>query len=201
MRSLAHHRETSIAVEHNERDLCQVDEMDLIEDLLPHARIHCCLFLPVQRIQVMVAVESKVASIGRELVARQQRGIVGVIAKVVIHLGDVIPARNGSSGWRCLPPVQERAKERVVDIVLDVELDANHHEVVLNDRFAIDTPGLFRRCRVLELQALSSFDTHAIGVFRPAVVLQQFIGRRQIKLRTVYTSVITRMISRPMVGA
>ena len=48
------------AVEHDERKLRQVDLMDLIEDLLPHARIRCRLFLSVEGIQAWVAVEVKV---------------------------------------------------------------------------------------------------------------------------------------------
>src|SRR5437016_435294 len=108
--------------------------MDLIEELLPHARIPCRLFLFVEGIQGRVAVEGKVLSIGRKLVAREQPGVVGVIAISPIKLGDVIPARYGSRGRRGLPPRQEGAKERLDGIVLDIELDANRPEVALQDR-------------------------------------------------------------------
>ena len=67
VRPLAHHVDVRRAVEYDERENCQVDLMDLIEDLLPHAWIYCRLFLPVESIQSMVAVESKVFSIGRKL--------------------------------------------------------------------------------------------------------------------------------------
>ena len=73
----------------------------------------------------MVAVEIHVESIGRDLVAGEQGGIVGVIMPGVLKLGDVIPARHGSCGRRRLPAGQERTKECTRRIVLDVELDAD----------------------------------------------------------------------------
>jgi len=57
--------------------------MELPEDLLPSARIRCRLLLPVKGIQGRVAVEAIVSPNWRVLVAREQSGIVGVIAKTV----------------------------------------------------------------------------------------------------------------------
>jgi len=72
--------------------------MELVEDVLPHTWVGCRQFLCVEGIQGSVAVEVKIAStaLGRDLVAGEQPGIVGVIAKAVRKLGDVIPARYGS---------------------------------------------------------------------------------------------------------
>src|SRR2546423_15038226 len=75
VRPLAHDRWAQRTVEHDEGEARQVDLMDLIEDLLPDARIHCRHFLLVEGSQVMVAVEGKVLSLGRDLVARKHRGI------------------------------------------------------------------------------------------------------------------------------
>src|SRR5260370_39168669 len=99
--------------------------MDLIKDLLPHARIRCRQFLPVEGFQGRVAVEVIVASLGwGGLVAREKRGIVGVItgAIEIRKLGNVIPARYGSRGRRRLSPRQKRAKEHRghTDLVLAV---------------------------------------------------------------------------------
>src|SRR5947209_6830520 len=99
--------------------------MDLTEDLLPQSRIRCRHFLCIEGIQGMVAVEGDVLSLGWKLVTREQAGIVGVIVKVVIQLGDIIPARYGSRGRRRLPIRQDGAKERIARIVLDVKLDAD----------------------------------------------------------------------------
>jgi hypothetical protein len=76
--------------------------MDLPEDLLAHAGICRRLFLGIQLVQGRVAVEVNVDSRGRKLVARPQEGIVGVIAKGVPKLGDVISARYGSRRRPCL---------------------------------------------------------------------------------------------------
>src|SRR5258708_1606873 len=99
VRPLAHDRWVIWAVERDERELRQVDRMDLTEDLLPRARTRCRQFLCVEGIQGRVAVEGKVLSIRRDLVARDQDGIVGIIAKAPRPLGDVIPARYRSRGW------------------------------------------------------------------------------------------------------
>src|SRR5947208_16911298 len=69
MRPLAHDREIIQAVEYDERELRQVDLMDLHEDLLPRAWIRRRLFLVVEGIQRLVAVEVNVEASGRELVA------------------------------------------------------------------------------------------------------------------------------------
>ena len=68
VRPLAHDRETIQAVEYDERELLQVDLMDLHEDLLPRAWIRRRLFLLVEGIQRMVAVEVPVGASGREQV-------------------------------------------------------------------------------------------------------------------------------------
>ena len=57
------------AVEDDEREIRQVDLMDLHENLLPQAWIQCRHFLLVEGIQRMVTVEVDVESLGRELVA------------------------------------------------------------------------------------------------------------------------------------
>src|ERR1051326_8356254 len=102
-----------LAVECDERELRQVELMDLKEELLPQAWISRRLLLLIERIQGRVAVEIKVAShaLGRDLVARQYRGIVGVIAKVIRKLSNIISARHGPSRRRSLPPSQEGAGE------------------------------------------------------------------------------------------
>src|SRR2546421_1267030 len=69
VRPLAHDREIIQAVEYDERELRQVDLMDLHEDLLPRAWIRRRLFLVVEGIQRLVAVEVNVEASGRELVA------------------------------------------------------------------------------------------------------------------------------------
>src|SRR6516164_4545224 len=98
MRALANNSDGLHAVEHDEREVRQVDLMNLLEDLLPHAWIRCRQFLLVEGIQVRVAVEGNVISMRWDLVARKQRGIVGVVAKAVQELGDIIPARYGPCG-------------------------------------------------------------------------------------------------------
>jgi hypothetical protein len=66
---LAHDGEECWAIEGDERQLLQVDLMDLTEDLLPLAHIRCRQFLCVKSIQGVVAVEFPVVSVGRDLVA------------------------------------------------------------------------------------------------------------------------------------
>jgi len=112
VRPLVHDRWFYRAVEHDERQLRNVDVVDLREGLLPQPRIGCSHFLCVQSIQGMVAVESEVLSIRRDLVTREHAGIVGVIVKVVPPLGDIISARYGSRRRRGLPLRQDGAKER-----------------------------------------------------------------------------------------
>src|SRR5215472_3963607 len=58
-------------VERDERNIRQVDLMNLLEDLLPQPMIRCFPFLLVEGIQGMVAVEVNVVSVGVKLVARQ----------------------------------------------------------------------------------------------------------------------------------
>ena len=52
VRSLTHHREAAQqTVKRDERELCQVELMELSEDCLSSARIHCRQFLLVHRIR------------------------------------------------------------------------------------------------------------------------------------------------------
>ena len=77
---LVHHSDARRAVEDDEGEVRQVDGVDLRKDLLPRAGIWCRQFLLVEGVQGMIAVEVSIASIGRELVTREQRGIVGVMS-------------------------------------------------------------------------------------------------------------------------
>jgi hypothetical protein len=111
-------------------------------DLLPHAGICRGLFLSKELVQGRVAVEVKIESIKVigcrwKLVAGKQAGIIRVVGKKVRKLGDVIPARYSSCGWRCLSLGQQGTKERIEGIVLDIELDADLLEVALDDGFNI----------------------------------------------------------------
>jgi hypothetical protein len=83
---------------HNERELRQVDLVDLMEELLPCAEIHRRPFLCVELIQCKVIVKRPVESHWRELFALEQRGIVGVIDKSPRPLRNIIPAQHGSRG-------------------------------------------------------------------------------------------------------
>ena len=58
-----------LAEERDERELRQVDLMDLKEELLSQAWVRCRLLLLIESIQGRVAVEGKVPSVGRDLVA------------------------------------------------------------------------------------------------------------------------------------
>jgi len=71
VRPLAHDREICRAEEHDERELRQVNLMDQLEEHLPRAWIRRRLFLLVEGIQRMVAVEVPVgaSAIRRDLVA------------------------------------------------------------------------------------------------------------------------------------
>ena len=104
VRPLAHHPIFGRAVEGDEGEVRQVDVMDLDEDLLPQSDIRYRLFLFVESIQGRVAIEVNVRSIGRELVARPTRRIVGVIGPVIRKLSDVVPARYGPVGGDAFPP-------------------------------------------------------------------------------------------------
>src|SRR5205809_1611020 len=103
VRPFVHRRYVKRAVECDERQLRQVDLMELLEDNLPHARVPCRQFLLEEGIQGRIAVEVKVLSFGWELVARKLDRIVGVIAIAICKLGDVIPAGHSSHRWGCLP--------------------------------------------------------------------------------------------------
>src|SRR5207302_4376899 len=140
VRSLVRQRVPCRNVEHNEGELRQVDLMDLLEDLLPHTRICRGLFLSKELVKGRVAIEVKVESIKViscrwKLVAGKQAGIIRVVGKKLRKLSDVIPARYSSRGWRCLSLWQQRTKERIEGIVLDIELDADLLEVAVDDGF------------------------------------------------------------------
>src|SRR5690348_14723155 len=126
--------------------------MNLTKDLLAKPWIGCRHFLLIEGIQGRVAVESHVESIGRNLVAGEQGGIVGVIIPIFLKLGNVIPARYCTCGRRGLPRGQELSKERFCRVVLYVELDADRLEVALQDRFRSAAPGTVGGRCVLELQ-------------------------------------------------
>jgi len=96
--SLAHHRQGERAEERDERKVRQVDVMDLLEELLPHSRIRCRQFLPVEGIQGMVAVQGIGCCSRRDLAAPEQERIIRIIEVIVLPLGDVEPARHGSRG-------------------------------------------------------------------------------------------------------
>src|SRR6266516_2632586 len=67
------------AEEHDERQLRHVDLMNLIENLLPQFQVRCRHFLLVEGIQCVVTVEGNVVSLRWDLVAREQKGIAGII--------------------------------------------------------------------------------------------------------------------------
>jgi hypothetical protein len=92
--SLPHHPDRLRAVEHDEREICQIDLLDLREDTLTRVYIHCCQLLLVQGVEGWVAVEVNVGSrtLGRNLVAREQLEIVGVIKPAFPKLRNVLPA-------------------------------------------------------------------------------------------------------------
>src|SRR6266704_2863275 len=123
-----------LAEERDERVLCQVELMDLGEELLALSWIRRCLLLLIESIQGRVAGEVEVATIGRKLIAREHGGIIGVVAKAVRKLSNIVPTSDSSRRWRGLPPRQEGGKEGEEPIVLDIEFDANLLEVALNDR-------------------------------------------------------------------
>jgi hypothetical protein len=127
------------AEERDERELRQVDLMDLKEELLSQAWVRCRLLLFIESIQGWVAVEGKVASTkvigGRwDLVTREQTRIVGVVAKAGLKFSNIISARHRSRGRRSLPLSQEGAEEGEGPIVLDIEFDADLLHIALNDR-------------------------------------------------------------------
>ena len=66
------HRDVRWRVQRDEREVSQVDLVDLIKDLLPRSWIGRSLFLREQGIQLMVAVEVDVEASRRELVATEQ---------------------------------------------------------------------------------------------------------------------------------
>ena len=62
VRPLAHYRQVCRPVEGDARELCQVELMNLTEDLLPHGHIRCRLFLFVQAVQRRVAIPTRCAT-------------------------------------------------------------------------------------------------------------------------------------------
>ncbi len=71
----------------------------------------------------------------------------------------------------------------------------------MQDRFVLSAPCIVCCRRVLELQALAAPGPHSIGAFHPAIVGEQLIGCRWIKLRSGRIRLITRVVERAMVGA
>src|SRR5215467_5144337 len=87
VRSFVHHPDVYHCVERDERKLRPVDLMDLTEDRRPLGRINRRKFLLIEGIQGRIAVESHIVSIGWDLVAGEQGGIVGIIIPAVLKLG------------------------------------------------------------------------------------------------------------------
>ena len=87
----------------------------------------------------MVAVKSKLISsaLRWELITRRTGRVVGIIAKIVGNSAmSYLPATAPVGGDAF--PRQKRAKECILMIVLDVELDADRLQVALHDRFTIE---------------------------------------------------------------
>src|SRR5213080_895524 len=101
---------------------------------------------------------------------------MGVVVKRGRKVGFVIAERLRSRRGRGLSVRQEGIKERIIGIVLDVELDADLLEVTLDDRFNVDALGEAYLRRVLELQALPVLGSYPIRTSHPAIIIEQFIG-------------------------
>ncbi len=123
------HRDVRRPVQRDEREVGQVDLVDLVEDLLPRSGIGRRLLLQEQLIQLVVAVEVNVEASRWKLVATEQRRVIGIIGKRIFELGDIIGARLATG--------QEGAKERAGRVVLDIQLDADGLEVGLQHQFVI----------------------------------------------------------------
>ena len=93
------HGDVYRAVERGEREVRQIDLVDLVEDLLTHSWISCGLLLREEFVQRRVAVEGKIGSSGRELGASKQRRVIGVVGPRILKLEEIIPACYCSS-WR-----------------------------------------------------------------------------------------------------
>ena len=65
VRPLAQHIDIIHAIEKDERKVCQVDRVDLLEEVLPRTLIRCRQFLLVEGVQSRIAVEIEIGSIGR----------------------------------------------------------------------------------------------------------------------------------------
>ncbi len=156
------HRNVHRTIERDEREGCQIDLVDLIEDLLTHVWISRGLLLHEEFVQRWVAVEVKILSIRRELVTGKQRCVIGVVGPLVLKLEEVIPARYCPRRWGRVATSQERTKERAGRVVLDVDLDTNGLEVRLQDQLVVGAPQVIGRRRVLELQPHTSLGTNAI---------------------------------------
>src|SRR5205823_3874032 len=147
----------------------QVDLVDLVKDLLAGRWISRGLFLGEQLVQRRVAVEVDIEASGRELVAGEQRRVVGVVRQGILELADVIPASYSARGRRGVATAQERAEEGTGRIVLDVKLNADSLKVRLQDQLVIGAPEVVSRRGVIELQAHSALGTHTITAHLPAV--------------------------------
>ena len=82
MRALAHHRVYGRTVEHDEGELRQVDAVDLLEELLPHARICRGLFLDKEFVQGGVTVEVVLSRRGSLVAGETSRSHPGHRSKV-----------------------------------------------------------------------------------------------------------------------
>src|SRR6266852_3871901 len=182
MRGVLVHSDIRRAVQRDERVVRQVDLVDLVKDLLAGGWVRRCLFLSEQLIQRRVTVEVDIEASRRELVAGEQRRVVGVIRQGILELANVIPSGYSARGRRRAAAAQERAEEGAGRIVLDVELNANGLKVRLQDQLVIGAPEVVSGRRVIELQAHIALCTHAICARLPAVLIQQGIGASNIKL-------------------
>src|SRR2546426_7827650 len=70
------HGDIHRTVERDEREVRQIDLVDLVEDLLAHVWISRALLLHEEFVQRRVAVEGKIGPTGRELGAAKQRRII-----------------------------------------------------------------------------------------------------------------------------
>src|SRR5258708_26132366 len=164
----------------DEREVRQVNRVELIKGSLALGSISRPQFLRQKRVQRVVAVESKVPTaiiIGssRNLVTLYVRGVITVVGVRWLKLRQLILIR--------VTLRQDVAEEGAGRGVLDVDLDTDRPEVLLQDQLVGGTPGIFGCRRVLELQPLAIFRAYAIGPFRPSSLVDQRVRGCGIKFR------------------
>src|SRR2546421_9199504 len=77
-------------VERDEGEVGQVNLMNLVEYLLALIGVSSGLLSDIQLVQIRIAIEQDVEAVGRDLVGGRDRSIIGIIAKRLLKLGDVI---------------------------------------------------------------------------------------------------------------